>query len=262
MSLITGAALAAPVFMSALPAAHAGAWPQKPGEVLLITTVLYDRADGGFDADGDRHGQGWFSKDETALYGEYGLSERFTLLGRIAWQRVARRDGEIFDSAEGLAASEAGLRWTAWRTERAVLSLQAAALIPGDGENVSNQPLGDGGQAFDVRLLAGRSIGETGFLEAQTGWRRRGAGFLDEARLDVAAGWRPGRWSLIAQGFSVWSIEEARPGFPDFAQHKLQLSLGREMGEGVEVHLGGYLTPAGRNTIDERAAFLQVWRRF
>jgi hypothetical protein len=246
--LITGAALAASVFVPA----HAGAWPQQKGEALLITTLLYDRADGGFDASGDRHDQGWFRKDETALYAEYGLTERFTLVGRLAWQSLARRDGAIFDSAEGLAASEAGLRWAAWRGERAVFSIRAAALIPGDGENVSNQPLGDGGEAWDARLLVGLSLGTTGFLEAQAGWRRRGGPFLDEARLDLSAGWRPGRWSLIAQAFSVWSAEAARPGFPEFAQHKLQLSLGREWREGVEIHLGGYLTPT-RPQHDRRA---------
>ena len=61
----------------------------------------------------------------------------------------------------------------------------------------------------------------------------------------------------------MWS-SNAKPygrGSWAFSQHKLQLSLGREIA-GMEYHAGVYFTPAGRNTLDERAIFLSVWRRF
>ena len=256
----TGAlCLGAPVLFSG--PAIAGAWPQPKGEGQMITTYLYDRGDAAYGEGGERVDEGWFYKDEVSVYAEYGLNDRITLIGRAAWQQVARRDGDVLDAAEGLAASELGVRAALWRGDHVIVSGQLTAFLPGQGENVSNRPLGSGERAWEGRLLAGRSLGERGFLEAQAGWRLREGADLDEARIDLTAGWRAGRWALMAQSFSVWSVEAGRIGSPDFHQHKLQLSIGRRVGE-TEFHLGGYVTPAGRNAIEQRAVFLQVWRRF
>ena len=242
--------------------AFAGAWPQKAGEGLIINTSLLDRADNAWDESGQRNSDGFFYKDETSIFAEYGLTERYTLVGRIAWQNVRRRNGLNLDSAQGFSASEIGVRRVVWRGEKQIVSLQALALIPGEGENVSNQPLGDGGQAFEARALWGWSLNDDVFTDTQIAWRSRNESDLDEARLDLTLGWRPGeRWLLLAQSFSVWSIEPARPGAPEFEQHKLQMSVGREWGR-REYHIGGYITPTGRNSIEERALFISVWQRF
>ncbi|WP_417471194.1 hypothetical protein [Maricaulis sp.] len=240
----------------------AGAWPQPRGEGLLISTTLLDRAEAAFDADGDRRDDGYFYKDELALYLEYGLSERLTLVSRLAWQTVERRSGPDFDSAQGFAATELGLRGLLMTGEHQVLSLQAMAILPGEGENISDQPLGDGGNAWEGRLLWGTSLGRDVFADAQLAYRRREDEFSDEARLDLTLGWQPRpRWHLFAQSFSVWSLDDPRPGVREFEQHKLQVSIGREIGQ-LEYHLGAALTPAGRNSIEERSVFLSVWRRF
>lgn len=221
-----------------------------------------DRADTAFNGTRARNDDGFFYKDELALYAEYGLNERWTLVGRLAWQTVRRRTGPDRDEAEGLAASEIGLRRMVWQGSRQIASAQIVALIPGQGENVSNRPLGAGGHAADLRALWGRSIGQSGFVESQLAWRWREDPDLDETRLDLTAGWRPRpRWQVMAQTFSVWSVEPGRPGAPDFDQHRVQLSIGRQIGR-AEYHLGAYVTPFGRNVIIERAAFVSVWRRF
>jgi len=246
-----------------LPApAQAGAWPQKEGEFLLISTTLLDRADNSWDSERRRNSEGFFYKDETAVYAEYGLTDRYTLVGRVAWQNVRRRHGFNLDSAQGFSASEIGLRRRVWQGQSNIVSLQAIALIPGEGENVSNQALGDGSQAWEMRALWGRSVSDHIFTDTQLAYRSRGDDDLDEARLDLTLGWRPReRWLLLMQGFSVWSVETAQPGAPEFDQHKLQLSIGRQW-RGREYHIGGYITPSGRNSIEERALFVSVWQRF
>lgn len=252
--MLVAGALAAP--------ARAGAWPQKPGEGVLIVTTLADRADTAFGPDGATVDEGYFHKDETAAYVEYGLDGRHTLLARLAWQSVRRLNGPVHDEATGLAASEIGLRRTLWRDGGRIGSAQFTALIPGQGENVSNQPLGDGDPAWEIRALFGQGLGARQFADVQLAHRWRGERDLDELRLDLTWGWQPAeRWRVLAQSFSVWSVEAARPGAPEFEQHKLQLSIGREF-RGAEYHAGIVLTPAGRNTIDERGIFLSVWRRF
>jgi len=228
----------------------------------MITTTLFDRADMSFDDAGQRRDDGYFYKDELALYLEYGLTDRITLVSRAAWQTVERRNGPDFDSAQGLAATEIGLRGALHADARQVISLQAMVMLPGEGENISNQPLGDGGNAWEVRALWGRNLSRELFADAQLAYRQREGVYADEARLDLTLGWQPARrWLVLAQTFSVASLDAARPGARPFEQHKLQLSVGREIGA-VEYHLGAAVTPAGRNTIEERALFLSVWRRF
>ena len=242
--------------------AQAGAWLQEKGEGLLIVTTLLDRADRRYGPDGARVDDGYFHKDETSAYLEYGVTARLTGVARLAWQSVDRRQGESVDTASGLAASELGLRAGLWRSARQVATLQVMALVPGAGENVSNRPLGEGGSAWEVRGLWGRSLGGSQFADIQLAHRWREAPDLDEVRLDATWGWRPApRWQVLAQSFSVWNVEAERPGRPDFNQHKLQLSIGREIA-GTQYHAGVFATPAGRNTLDERAVFLSVWRRF
>ncbi|WP_297737329.1 hypothetical protein [uncultured Maricaulis sp.] len=228
----------------------------------MILTTLIDRAETSFDATGQTVDDGYFHKDETAAYLEYGVTGRDTLVARLAWQDVRRLRGPSFDAAQGLSASEIGWRREVWHERRAVVSVQLTALIPGQGENVSNQAFGTGEMAAEVRALVGRSIGERGFLETQAAWRWRDGNYLDEARLDLTAGWRVSeRWQVLAQSFSVWSAEPARPGAPDFEQHKLQVSVGRDFGRQT-VQIGASITPVGRNAIDQEAVFLSVWRRF
>lgn len=240
----------------------AGAWPQKKGEGLTIITTLYDRADRSRGNDREIVDDGYFYKDEISLYAELGISDRLTAVARIAWQDVRRRDGIDFDNATGLSASELGMRWATIQNNNSVISLQATALIPGQGENVSNRPLGDGGQAWEIRALWGLAFSETVFTDTQLAYRWRDAANLDEARLDATIGWRPREnWLLMGQAFAVTSAETGRPGRPAFDQLKLQVSAGRQVGR-AEYHLGVFATPAGRNTIEERAVFLSVWRRF
>ena len=73
--------------------AHAGAWPQPRGEGLLIVTTLADRAERSYDADRQSIDDGYFHKDETAAYVEYGLTDIDTLVARLAWQDVRRLRG-------------------------------------------------------------------------------------------------------------------------------------------------------------------------
>lgn len=143
-----------------------------------------------------------------------------------------------------------------------VVSGQLSYFVPGEGENVTNQPLGQGEGAFDLRLLAGRALPRDGFLDVQIAHRSRDGHYLDEWRLDTSFGFALSeRWDAMVQSYSVWSAEAMRPGLPEFDQHKLQLSVLRDAGA-VQYQFGLSFTPSGRNALDERAAVLAVWRRF
>lgn len=232
------------------------------GEGLIISTAMYDRATSWFDDDSERLQGGDYRKIESAVFAEYGLTERITLVGRIAWQDVTRVDSGIVDSARGLASSEAGLRYTAWRTDRAVVSVQGVVLLPGEAENIADLPLGDGGFGSELRFLGGIAARDDVFLDAQFAYRWRETPDPNEVRLDLTAGWRPRpELLLMAQSFSTWSTGDLAPGRRDYAQHKLQLSAAWEFERGT-LQAGLVVTPAGRNAIAEEAVMLSWWRRF
>lgn len=235
---------------------------QERGGGLIIVSSLIDRAEGYFDANGERQADGYFYKDEIALYGEYGLTETETLIARLAFQQVEQRFGENFDQAEGLAASQVGIRRQIFAQGAQVLSLQGSFFIPGDGENITNQPLGEGERAYELRFLAGQSFGEGGFGDVQIGYRAREGRYLDEIHFDTAFGIPLGSsWRFGLSSFSVWSAEAERPGAPEFIQHKIQISLLRRSGA-LDFEIGLMATPAGQSALDERALFLSSWRRF
>ena len=81
-SLLYGVAGLAAALMLAR-AAHAGAWTQEKSEGLLILGVSIHELlpAAGYDAF-DR------LKGELSVYGEYGLSDRVTVVGRAAWQSM------------------------------------------------------------------------------------------------------------------------------------------------------------------------------
>ncbi|MEN0652347.1 MULTISPECIES: hypothetical protein [Hyphobacterium] len=247
--------------MSSAPAL-AGAWPLDKGEGLIITTALLDRATSWYDDASDRRDGGDYRKLESAVFFEYGLTGRFTLVGRVAWQDVTRIDAGLVDSASGFASSEAGLRYAALRRGGAVLSVQGVVLLPGEAENIADLPLGEGGPGGELRMLAGYSASRNGFLDAQLAYRWRETPDPDEVRLDLTAGWRPRpQLLLMAQSFSTWSTGDIVPGRRDFAQHKLQVSAAWEFETGT-LQAGLIATPAGRNAIAEEAVLVSWWRRF
>ena len=67
-----------------------------------------------------------------------------------------------------------------WSSGEDILSGQVSVLLPGSGENVSNQPLGSGETAWEVRGLWGHHFGAGQFADLQLAHRWRGGEDLNE----------------------------------------------------------------------------------
>ncbi len=271
--------MAAAVVAAAVSASPvlAGAWPQNKGDGLAIFTYSFDSASRRFDDDGDAAVDVTFTKQELSAYLEYGLTSRVTLVGRPVIQSVrskgpATDDVTIppTDEAAGLGGTEAGARFLLGRPFGGVVSFQGVALIPGDGENAVDEPLGEGGFGGEVRLLAGASWGwrgRGGFADAQVGARSRGDVAGIEGRVDVTVGVRPSPdWMWLGQSFTLIGEESAETtpgaGRQDVTSHKVRLSGVRRLNRSWAVQGGVTATVAGRNIIEERAAMVALWRRF
>lgn len=236
-----------------------------PGEGQAIATVTVDVADTAFDAQGEESVSADFLKREIALFLEHGLTRAWTLVARPAYQQVSIGRESAEEEETGFAAFEIGARRVLFNRDAFVASAQMLAILPGEGENVLDAPLGAGGGGAEARLLVGRGFdgwGEGGFIEAQTGYRWRAGEDADEARLDLTVGWRPSRrWTGLLQGFSAWSMAEPTALRP-YDHHRVQLSAVRRINERWSFQIGGFRTVAGRNVIAEQAGFISLWRRY
>lgn len=206
-----------------------------------------------------------FEKFEVSAFAEYGLTDEVTLFTRVARQEVSLETPKIADSAYGYAASQLGVRQRLWKGGWAVVSAQTSVLLPGSGENVSDLQFGGGSTDMESRLLIGRGFewaGWNGFAEAQLGYRKRGGGYADEARLDLTLGLKPSkRFEIMAQAYLIDSLAGARPG-RDYESLRLHMSALWWIAPDRGLQAGYYRTVHGKNIIQENALIVSHWLRF
>ncbi len=261
-----GVAAALGWVMASATAATAGPWPKQPGEGQAIITLTYDEATQAFDADGDDGLPTIFRKAEISAFLEHGLTPRVTLVARPAYQWVEVGNGVASEDALGFSATDFGARVLLARPLGGVVSAQAVAEIAGETENVTDARFGDGGGGAEARLLAGRSWGDEArnlFVDAQAGYRwRSDERDPDEIRVDLTAGARPNStWLFLGQLQSTWSAEEPRV-FREFESHKAQLSAVRDLTSHLSLQTGVFHTYAGKNIVEENAAFVALWVKY
>lgn len=291
--------------------AEAGAWTRDKGELLFISGLSFHQLLPAEGYDGQNR-----IKSEASVYAEYGLSERFTLIGRAAWQsmqitelqseeigfsvkvkppydplrddpdedfdgdglpnrvdppaplpaRFERRTKTRYFTAEpetGLGGIEAGLRVQILQRGRWALSAQAAAGIPGTGENRNNDRFGEGGGSVELRVQAGRSFGRSTFVNASLGVRSLPNSRRDEMRLDLTAGTHVMRGvRVMAQTYSVWSLGDVPIRNYSYSGHRAQLSVLWPIDDRRRAQLSALTTLSRTNMSRETAIMASVWRTF
>lgn len=241
-------------------AAQAGAWPREKGDELLIVTAAWHRLDAPYD--GDR-----LYKREAAFYGEYGLTDRITLVGRIAFQdfrqQIRAGDKALELTYTTFGGSEAGARLHLFDHRRWSGSGQVVMTLPSAGENRTNAEHGAGGGDLELRGLLGRSIGREGFAEAQIALRERDGEGGSEMRFDTALGWQASAlFRVHLQTYSVWSHELDTTRLHDFSGHRVQLSLLASLGDRRYAQIGAMRTVRAHGMAEETAILAGVWHRF
>jgi hypothetical protein len=66
----------------------------------------------------------------------------------------------------------------------------------------------------------------------------------------------------MLQNFNIISGGDARPPYGYFRTHKLELSLVRRPSERWALQLGGFISPAGQNSLVEQGVSLSLWTQF
>jgi hypothetical protein len=138
--------------------------------------------------------------------------------------------------------------------------------MPGTLNTLRPAAVGYTDPEIDLRALLGHSfkIGALpAFFDVQLGQRFRLGAPPNEVRADFTLGVRPlDPWLVLVQSFNVISEGAGSVSNPDYAYHKLQLSVVYAVTPVLSLQLGGFETYMGHNALRERGAIMGVWAKF
>ena len=245
-------------------AAHAGAWTLDEGGWQIISATTISDATRSYDADGKPTEDVTFRKTFTSLYTEYGWKDWLTLIAVPEYaSALSAGAGHPTERANDFAFS-GGAR-VRLLDDEGVLSVEAMARSAGAFEldtSFRQRP----GEDFEVRLLYGTHFelfGREGCFDAEIAQRWTTGGRPDETPMDLTLiydiGWKT---QALVQNFNVVSEGGGEPPFVHFRYHKLALSLVRPVWNRTSLQVGGFVSPAGQNALEEKGIFLSLWTRF
>jgi hypothetical protein len=171
---------------------HAGAWTQKKGQVLSISSYSYYETSETFDEDGDLYAlsnDGSFTKQSFNEYLEYGITDSLTATGNFFYDLVEFENNSGSDTNSGFSDQEVGLRYRVFN-EGPTVSLQGTLKFP--MYSLSRTPiLGNNQIDLEQRMLIGNSykaFARSAFWNIELGYRARFDGPADQLRFQLLHG--------------------------------------------------------------------------
>lgn len=242
------------------------AWPQPKHRFMVVPGVYYYRATSYWGPDravqtfGDN---GRFQSVNVRLYGEYGLSDRFTLVGTLPFATNQYKSEQQTIHNSGLTDLEVGLRYNLLNVDnRRYLSVQAQAIVP-LYQNASRIPfLGYASSGAELKLLYAGSLklnNRDAYFNTEAGFRRFfrvGPRPVDQVSLLATMGWYVSPKNVLIgelSGLISYSslFRELNPVNPtvntDFRFAKATLGYGRQLGTGTWLYASVYGDIYGQN---------------
>lgn len=179
---------------------YAGGWIQPRGQGFYKLSEQLVRASSFYEPNGNRLPITTLSTYTTSLYGEYGLTDRLTLVGYIPFVQRITLNKRVFavsgvedfsgDAKTGIADSDVGFRIGLLSTGATVLNAQVMLGLPlGDSGQTNGLYTGDGESNQSISLQVGRSLYPLpAYLAGEVGINHRLKGFSDEFRYAFEAG--------------------------------------------------------------------------
>jgi len=213
-----------------------------------------------------------FSKTESRLFFEHGLTQKITFVGNIAHQNVTYIGPDSAINYAGFDKTELGLRYQIKRREGLAVALQASYVL-GGGPQESILDIDGRKDVFELRGLWGQSFdfGDrtnnkwVGFFDAHIAARARSTERLEDWRADLTLGFKPNeKLIFMVQGFHIDRFAFSESGFtvPRQAQTKAQASVAFEIKKNRLLQFSYLETVAGRNIVKEQALTVGLWQRY
>ncbi len=222
----------------------AGAWTQKKGAGYAKVGFRFVRADRFYEPDGNKIDIATLGDYVTSFYGEYGLTDRFTVVAsvpffrRITLNRQQGTSGFVFfegDSKSGFSDADVGLRIGLLQGET-VLSAEFLLGIPlGDDSQANGLLTGDGELNQLLKLELGHSFYPAPiYFNAGIGVNNRSQGYSDEFHYSAEVGYTFNqRFLLAAKVRGIRSFKNGDDAFTGgmgglFANNQSYLAYGPE----------------------------------
>lgn len=247
--------------------AYAGAWNQRAGEGQVISTSYWSNAGQIFNEEYDSVPLRGFTKAETRLYIEQGVTEWLTFVGNGGFQTLNFRDDDSRFDFDGLDDIELGLQIKTYAREGLATSIRFSYVIDSQLDNQAVDIL-RGSDLYELRTLIGQSretlIGDV-FYDAQVAVRTENFQRVGVAQAALTLGYKPTeRWLVMSQTYLNFSESDEVDGFavPEQTQLTTQISLARQYKPGRYIQLGGGQTVFGQNIVKERSLFIGIWTEY
>lgn len=234
------------LFLSSANQVGAGAWTQKRGQGFYKLSLRLIRADQFYEPTGNKIDIPTLSDYTTTFYGEYGLTDRLTLVVNVpAFKRVTlnkqvgNNSGFVFfegDSKSGIADSDVGVRLGLLRSGSSVLSAEVLFGLPvGDNSQTNGLLTGDGEFNQLLKAQFGHSFYPVPlYFSGEFGFNNRTKGYSDEWRYAAEIGFTFSSKFLVS--FKLRGVDSRKNGNAVtgsvgglFANNQSYLSYGPEV---------------------------------
>jgi len=241
---------------------HAGAWTRPENGVQQITSAVASQADHSFGSAAPIS----FVKAAIQTHTEYGLRDWLTLIAASESAYVEITQAGLAPYTAFDQGIEGGARVRLRRGTWGVLSAEASYRAAGAFNFAVSANVAAQGNAARFRLLYGRAYqlgNHDGFIDIAAGRHLLSGPRADETALDVTAGfWFNSSSMVMAQSFNLFAGQGGLAAYAPFASHKLQVTWVGRMSRHFWLQAGGFVAPAGSNTLQERGLLLALWTRF
>jgi len=263
LSLLTLLALLA----TAPGRAWAGAWPQPEGGGQVVFNALpFQTRLQGYNRFGQPTGTGTDRRIETSIYWEHGLTDRLTVGMQPRLQAIWMHDQAGSSRNLGMAEEKMFARYTLWRGDWDVLSVQGQVGVPGLAQSRTPR-LAEPNASYEIRAMYGHAFnlwaGMSGFIDLQAAYNYRAGPPADEMTYKVTGGIRvaPG-WLIMGQTVSTIGLRNARGTGPDYSIHRALLSLVVDLAPQWQVEVGYLKELGGRHVALGQGMLGALWYRY
>lgn len=253
---LTAAALAG------LAGAQASPWARPDGELLVISSAKYFRADlTSQDPDG-----GEFQRIESDTYVEYGVTENVMIGGKAIYGSTWLTRAGATQSSSGFTEIEGFAQYQFLRSNKQAGSVKLSVAKPAAFQSGARENFQSDSIDAEIAALYGRNVlfePVKVFAAVETGYRKRFGDAADLIRSQITVGVEPGdRWVFLLEGFSTVSLRNEDPGGADFDIIKIQPSVVYRFNRRWAIQAGMNEEIEGRNLALGRTFFLGVWSAF
>lgn len=175
----------------------AGGWTKKKGSGFFQLGTRYLNANQSYNAFGDKVDIATIKNYYTSFYGEFGITDNITLIGKLPFSSLIMNNRETENGIQfGTGAKNSslgdislGFRYGLDQEGWLVFALASETeFATGDDVNSSGLITGDGELNTKLSLEVGASFGKNGYFVGSVGQNFRSEGFSNEFMLNLEYG--------------------------------------------------------------------------